>query len=199
MKFLLFTFTLLFISNSYAQDFVAHSTWTNEVYRGYENKMVIGSLNAKNKFKIEGRNCTITHLEENTYIVKVKPEAKSVYIRFLDKKGNAKDSIGFRVLNLPKPQLMIGAPPHKDSINRIQGSVLRAVYGPEIPLMAIFEVVRWECPAPGGVIKGDGNSINSEVKEFFNSLKGGESMTIIAEVRFPDGTTQTISQSWTKK
>jgi len=108
MRRLIFIIGLAFICNSVqGQDFVASSPEYNLLYRGYNNKLILGALNNSADFNIVSDDCTISKIEGNTYYVRASGRSRTATIKFTNDDKQILDSIVFRVGNLPKPSLFL--------------------------------------------------------------------------------------------
>lgn len=201
MKKLLLTlnFSIFILMSANAQDFVAKTVEYNMIYRGYDNEMIIGPINSKKKCIIVGDNCTVTHIKDNTYIVKAS-SASIAYIKFQNKRGITRDSLCLKVSNLPTPELYLGSTRNSKQISTsiLNGTTLSAKYDANIPVITSFEVVSWECPSKDGVLKGSGDELTTEFKDYFRSLESGTAITLFAKITTPDGAIHTISGQWYK-
>jgi len=106
MKNLTLTIAVLVCSFGYGQDFIASMPEYNLIYRGYNNKVILGALDYKGNFKIEGDGCSISKIEGNTYSVRASSE-RTATIKFVNDKRQVLDSVVFRVSNLPTPSLFL--------------------------------------------------------------------------------------------
>jgi hypothetical protein len=195
MKKLAFIGAVMVSLTSFSQDvFIENEDQNKILFRGFENHIKIGS--ELEDFTIEAVNCEVTQTAGKNYLVKVNSNARTAMINFLSN-GKIIDSETFVVQNLPSPDLFWGE--HVSGSTLPQGNDLAVKYTPGISLRSNFEVVSWSCELDGKEFNGQGNTLSTEFIEQTGRSASGDKITIIANVKGPDGIVRKISGSWVKE
>ena len=194
---------LTFGLNAYGQDFVAASSeQSNILYRGYDNKLILGEVGCANQeYEIVPIDCKIKKVNsdgsDHSYIVRPTGRLKTATIKFVSKDGNPLHSVVFMVKNLPDPELYWG--------NNKAGSTLSSSpkifikYPPEVRLDTYFEIVSWEFNHKYKNFNGAGHELSPKMLEYTRSMPIGETISIITKVKGPDGIVRTKGGTWTKR
>jgi hypothetical protein len=99
---------------------------------------------------------------------------------------------------MPSPALYWGG---EKAGGRVPSSnLLRAMYGPEIPLTATFNVVSWTAKAVNMKAperSGTGGNVAS-LTDLRNLVPSGTEIFIRARVRRPDGVVEDVEGTWVK-
>lgn len=176
----------------------------NILYRGYKNKIEVGTNNGNSTYRIEAEGLrlerdSVHHYENsngeiidtvlNTYIAK--PFSSNVArIIFIDTLTN--DTLGihkFRVQNLPPPQVYLGTIP---SGSIVSAAALRSMtklfakYPPEIPLNATFAVSTWELSSTGTPdisVQGTSARLSDDALKLLRSMNKGDKLVITAKYK----------------
>jgi len=189
--------------NAYGQDFVAASSeQSNILYRGYDNKLILGEVGCANQeYEIVPIDCKIKKVNsdgsDHSYIVRPIGRLKTATIKFVSKDGNPLHSVVFMVKNLPDPELYWG--------NNKAGSTLSSSpnifikYPPEVRLDTYFEIVSWESHHNDKNFIGQGHELSSEMLEYTRSVVSGKSISIVVKVIGPDRVTRLKAGAWIKR
>lgn len=188
-------------SNSFAQKIVVENIDHNKVlYRGFENKLVIGSTDGDlESFQLEAINCDVSKSgakgSENTFIVKTSPNARTAKINFISN-GAVISSTEFVVQNLPSPELFWGNQKTGSTIS--DARVLQIKYPMEVSLQSNFEIARWKCIHSGESFEGEGNVLSQEILDVTSEMSAGEIIQMEVHVLGSDGITRKLMGSWVK-
>jgi hypothetical protein len=192
---------VIFLSfNSFGQDLIVENIDQNKVlYRGFENKLIIGKIDGNGEvFQMEAFNCEVSKLDgnANTYIVKTKSKARTAKINFISD-GQITDSAKFIVRNLPAPSLFWGNQEAGSNVSNSSEMKIKYPFG--ITLKSSFEIVSWKCHSKDTKYEGVGNLLSQEFLDFTKSIKTGEFITIVVNVKGEDGVIRRLTGSWVKE
>ena len=171
----------------------------NVLYRGHKN-LVNASASGFPSSSLTGTNVTITK-SGNGYIVTPKSAGTATLIvsgTTEDGKSVQLKRMQFKVRQLPSPQLYWGG--EKDGGRVNSSNLLRAQYGPEIPLNVNFKVQSWRASAinsKAGEFGGQGGNL-AALNPLKQVLPSGGKITILASVLRPDGVIEQVTGIWTK-
>lgn len=171
----------------------------NILYRGYDNA-VNATASGYPTTSLNGSNVTISKSGAG-YIVRPNSAGTatlSVSGTTADGKTVSLKRMQFKVRRLPSPQLYWGG--EKDGGRIPSSTLLRAMYGPSIPLNANFTVQSWTANAIGMKApekSGPGSNL-SGLNQLKQLVPSGTDIIIRAKVLRPDGVTEIIKGTWTK-
>lgn len=169
----------------------------NVLYRGYDNKVRV-SASGYESAELGGNGVNIARSTDG-YIVKPTGAARTVQLSVTGKSSNGKTAVlrrtDFRVLNLPDPSLYWGAVKSGGAVP----ADLRifAKLGPEVPLNANFQMIRWELSSGERPVTGTGNDI-TPAQQFIRAVPKGRAISVKAWVRDPAGIQRLITGVFTK-
>ncbi|GAB5416258.1 MAG: gliding motility protein GldM [Crocinitomicaceae bacterium] len=171
----------------------------NILYRGYDN-VVNATASGYPTTSLNGSNVSISKSGAG-YIVRPNNAGTatlSVSGTTADGKTVSLKRMEFKVRRLPSPQLYWGG--EKDGGRIPSSTLLRAMYGPEIPLNANFTVRSWTANAIGmksREFSGPGSNL-SGLNQLKQLVPSGTDIIIRAKIVRPDGITEEIKGTWTK-
>lgn len=172
----------------------------NILYRGYSNQVNATASGYPNT-NLSGSNVTIRS-NASGYVVTPGSGATATLIvsgQTTEGRSVQLKRMQFKVRRLPSPKLYWGG--EKDGGRVNSSSLLRAMYGPEIPLNASFTVKSWKAEAVGmkaGEFSGPSGNL-SQLNALKQLVPSGTEIIIWAKVLRPDNVEETIKGTWTKQ
>lgn len=187
--------------HSIGQDIVVESMdHTKLLYRGYENKLLVGQIGVSNHdVQLEGIHCNVSKLDgyENAYIVKPAANAKRAQINFISN-GQRINSASFLVQNLPSPSLYWGEEKAGGHVSNSPELEIR--YPAGITLTSRFEIMGWKCKVTDtNIYGGAGNLLSNSLLKFTESMEKGEQLLLEVQVKGGDGIIRNLAASWEKE
>ena len=172
----------------------------NVMYRGYDN-VISASASGYPDFKLVGNGINIS-ISGTGFIGRAITTGRtaSIAIMGINKQTGKSVKLGdfdFRVMNLPRPNLYFGTAGEGESINS-NDTRLFAKYGPDIPLNASFQLVKWELSISGfpRTITGSGNILSQDGVNMLRQARSGSMVSVIATVVGPDKGTRKITSTY---
>ena len=202
MNKLLLLGILAICTNVLGQDYVISNQDLNTVYRGYNNKVVFGTVDGFDGYSLEVENGSLSEAEDGSYYI-LKPGPKHTCTVIFNDTVNNKElnRINFQVKSLPAPSLYWGGVKSGRYVRGSQGKVtlVKLIYDSHISLNARFTIrsmtVNIEGKEP---ISCDGNNLSDTALSAIKSVKGGKVSIIVTAVG-PDGISRRIAGSWLVK
>lgn len=199
MKTILSLLLLLITIRSVAQESTASIEHMNMnvLYRGFDNKIVIGSGDTDfSRLYISAHNATAT-LNGDHYVVRP-GNGKTATLEIIAVKDDGTEvtlrSKEFRISNLPDPKLYWGWAESGKAVQN-QKPVLSAGYGKYYPFDPEFNVTSWEAMYNGEMFSGEGQYI-AAIDDIVQNFTELTEFTIEAMVKGPDGISRKISGTW---
>jgi hypothetical protein len=156
----------------------------NVLYRGYDN-IVRVSASGYESAELGGNGVSISRSGDG-YVVKTNGSGRTVQLSVIGKSSNGKTAVlrktDFRVLNLPDPTLYWGAV--KSGGNVPADLRIFAKLGPEVPLNANFQILRWELSTGDRPVSGTGNDL-SAAQQFIRAVPKGRVISVKTWVQDP--------------
>ncbi|PWL28869.1 MAG: hypothetical protein DCO96_08620 [Fluviicola sp. XM-24bin1] len=171
----------------------------NVLYRGYDNE-VNATASGYPTTNLTGSNVSITR-KGSGYVVRPGSGGTatlSVSGKSTDGKTVQLKRMEYKVRRLPSPTLYWGG--EKAGGRAPTSNLLRAMYGPEIPLNANFDVVSWKARAVGmraPDFTGNGSNV-ANIANLKRQVPSGTVIYIRAKIRRPDGVIEDVEGTWTK-
>lgn len=168
----------------------------NILYKGYEN-VIEGVASGYDQTILSGSNVTLVK-KENQWIAKP-ANVKTASISISGKSSATGKTVklgtyNFTVRQLPKPDLYLGNVVSGDAF--VPGtSTLFAKLDPSNPLNVKYEVISYELTTPIAPMpkKGNGSILNADALGLLRQLKPGAYITIMTQVRFPNGDVRKVA------
>jgi hypothetical protein len=143
----------------------------NALYRGYENRIEVGSTSEDLEF-----GCTNCDFRKEGKDFIVIPKERRTTNLSLSKDGEKVYEVTYRTMNLPQPQIYWGG---SSSLTvNYSSKVLQAKYGPGISLNIGFEVLHWKVLSEDKVLTGKGTKLTDEAMTFIKSISEEQKVTI---------------------
>ena len=195
MKLMLILIVGALLNLSYAQQqvYAFGNSEMNVLYRGYNNKLKIAFGEDCANCRIVPVNMTISKSDE-LYIAKPGSQ-RTAELLFVD--SLSKDTIktlGFKVKNLPDPQIYWGGNVSGRKAN-INSTLVRCNYGPSVPLVANFEVIRVQLSADDidETIICEGERLSDSFLRAVRSIPKDKIICLICDVKGPDGMVRKVA------
>ncbi|MFT5777869.1 MAG: hypothetical protein ACI837_000817 [Crocinitomicaceae bacterium] len=170
------------------------------LYNGYANVVEFKNAGDETYFvRCTGCDTIYRTSLPNKYAIKAKRSLAREVVLTLYRDAGTKvvlKSFRLRVINLPDPELFFGATKSGSKI-AINASRLFAKYPPEIPLRASFVITKWTLSARGEKFTGAGSKLSEEAMAFLKMLSSDEIVSLITQVRGPDGITRSLGGAYT--
>ena len=166
----------------------------NVLYRGYDNK-VTGAASGFPDFKLSGGG-NVNVSQKGDYYVAKPGSGRSAKINIsgvaADGSSASLGSFEFRVQDMPKPSIRWGALWDGESggIALLRStSRIAAMYPPEIPLKADFQIRDWEITVSGAPrpINGNGSRLSEQAMSLVRQAPKGATISIMTTVKMPSG------------
>jgi hypothetical protein len=171
------------------------------LYRGYENIILIGSMDQKyDSLSVEGATIKATNINgKKAYIIKPgQTKQCTLYaLHYTSKDVDTIDTRTFVVRSLPNAELYWGPAGTGEKIHPSYNRLF-AKYPPEVALNIQFEVQSWQATVGDTDYSGIGDLLTADFLAAIKSLSGGTSMSITANVSGPDGVVRILSGFWEK-
>ena len=187
---------LAICTNVLGQDYVISNQDVKTVYRGYNNKVIFGTVDGFDGYSLEVENGSISKAEDGSYYI-LKPGHKSTCTVIFNDTVNNKElnRINFQVQSLPNPSLYWGSAKSGQKGNK-STPMVRALYEPHIPLNARFTITSMTVYIEGKEsISCDGNNLSDEALSAIKSVKEGE-VSIVVSARGTDGIARKLFGKW---
>lgn len=165
----------------------------NVLYRGYDNK-VTGSASGFPEFKlVAGANVTLTKSGKDFIAKPGEGREATISVQGIAEDGTTAKlgDYKFRVMGMPKPSIYLGS--IEDGADAPAASIkaqtkLFAKYGPEIPLLADFNITSWEINVTGAPrpASGSGSTLSGDALNLIKQARAGNTITIMCTVVGPD-------------
>jgi hypothetical protein len=176
------------------------------LYRGYQNK-VVGAASGYPSYKLVGTNNVTLTQSGQEYIASPGAGREAVIsLQGVSPDGKSANlgTFNFRVRNMPKPSIKLGSIQDGDSPDpatvKAQTRIF-AGYGDEIPLVANFNVTKYEivvsgAPRPEG---GTGSNLSAGALGLIRQARSGNTITVMTDVVGPDGKSRKSNMSFKVK
>jgi gliding motility-associated protein GldM len=168
----------------------------NILYKGYEN-IIEGVASGYDQTILTGSNVTLVK-KGNQWVAKpANVKTSSISISGKSSATGKTVKLGtynFTVRQLPKPDLYLGNVASGDAF--VPGSsTLFAKLDPSNPLNVKYDVISYELTTPIAPMpkKGSGNVLNADALSLLRQLKPGAYITIMTQVRFPNGDVKRVA------
>ncbi|MBP6091385.1 MAG: hypothetical protein KA521_09035 [Crocinitomicaceae bacterium] len=187
---ILFLSLILFVSSNcsyYAQGLVQISE-ASILYRGFENKVSLGSLNGDSTLMLSSNNATIRKSLKGWIVL---PNAsKTVELYAINKKQDTIARSTFIVRSLPLPQLYWGKTKENERLGDYKtAKLLSCKYDyPVNMILEEFKIVNWEMNIEGcsQSFKGSGNQLSKEALDIIQFAPKGTMVTIKYDTAYPN-------------
>lgn len=175
------------------QEYAFGNSEMNVLYRGYKNKLKIALGEDCANCRIIPVNMTISKSDE-LYIAKPGGQRTAVLL-FVD--SLTKDTVktlSFKVHNLPDPQIYWGGNVSGTKANT-NSSLVQCKYGPSVPLMVNFEVVRVQLSSDDidETIICEGERLSDSFLKVVRSIPKDKIICLICDVKGPDGIVRKVA------
>jgi hypothetical protein len=197
MKTLLCCISIILSSISFGQIVVEVNNTMVVLYRGYDNNCII--VPSEHEFdELIIDNGTIKKSSSGKkYSYVINPGAgKSCTLYAIKKTKKHVDTVDIRyftVRPLPEPTLFFGASAPGEKFSMATNRLF-CKYSADIFIRDIkFEIVSWEFSHNDKLISGVSGEISSEVLNYIADIPSGESITIVATVKYPYGITKKVA------
>lgn len=168
----------------------------NILYKGYEN-IIEGVASGYDQTILNGSNVTLVK-KGNQWVAKP-ANVKTASISISGKSSSTGKTVklgtyNFTVRQLPKPDLYLGNVASGDAF--VPGtSTLFAKLDPSNPLNVKYDVISYELTTPIAPMpkKGNGSILNADALSLLRQLKPGAYITIMTQVRFPNGDVRKVA------
>jgi hypothetical protein len=202
MKTLLLTLSILFSSLSIGQVVVEVQNNSIILYRGYDNKCVIAPIESEFDELIVDNGTIEKSASGDKYSYIINPgEGRTCGLYAIKKTKKQIDTVDFRyflVRALPEPTLYFGDKAPGEKVNKYT-DVIICKYSDDISIVGVtFEIVSWEFSYNEKLITGVSNKLSSDVMSCIADIPSGESMSIVATVKNPDGITKKVAGTYTR-
>ena len=174
----------------------------NVLYRGYDN-IVNATASGYPETILNATGATTARSGEN-YIVKPTGSGRKAYLSVSGKSADGRmiqlKRIEYRVMNLPKPSMYMGAVKEDGRVNALDPKLFLR-YDETIPLTAKFNMVNWEISVPGAPqpAKGSGNRLNARAVGLINAARSGDNIYISVQYRDPSNVLKKKTAKFTKQ
>ena len=181
MKNILLFAYLMFCFNTFGQIIIENAENQNFLYRGYQNKFIIGVAGSNyDSLKLDNGTITSTTFNGVPGMIIVPSGGGNCNLYALKYNGSSIDTVDsrfFKVRPLPKPNLYWGS--SQDGEKAIKSySRLFVKYGPEMFMISKFEIVSWSSTVNGKEFSGEGSELSSEFLKEVKTLKGEQPICI---------------------
>ncbi len=172
----------------------------NVLYRGYANK-VEAVASGYDQTILSGSGVSLTKSGNGWIANPGGGREATITVSGKSSVTNKTVSLGsfkFRISRLPDPELFFGTAPSGERGSKAE-TRLFAKYKPEIPLNAKFTILRWELSVPGNPTappRGQGGQLTPKASSLLRQVKPGTIISIMTDVRGPDGVTRKRGGSW---
>jgi hypothetical protein len=187
---ILFLSLILFVcsnNNSFAQGLIQFPN-VSILYRGFENKVTLGSLYGDSTLTLSSNNATIRKSQKEWIVV---PNAsKTIELYAINKKQDTIARSTFGVRNLPLPQLYWGKIKENEGMGDFKtAKLLSCKY--DYPVNMILDelnIVNWEMNIEGcsQSFKGSGNQLSKEALDIIQFAPKGTMVTINYDTTYPN-------------
>jgi hypothetical protein len=187
---ILFLSLILFVcsnNNSFAQGLIQFPE-VSVLYRGFENKVTLGSLYGDSTLTLSSNNATIRKSQKEWIVV---PNAsKTIELYAINKKQDTIARSTFGVRNLPLPQLYWGKIKENEGMGDFKtAKLLSCKY--DYPVNMILDelnIVNWEMNIEGcsQSFKGSGNQLSKEALDIIQFAPKGTMVTINYDTTYPN-------------
>lgn len=165
----------------------------NVLYRGYNNKLKIALGEDCANCQIIPFNMIISKSDE-LYIAKPGSQ-RTAELLFVD--SLTKDTVktlSFKVHNLPDPQIYWGGKVSGTKANT-NSSLVQCKYGPSVPLVVNFEVIRVQLSADyiNETITCEGERLSDSFLKAVRSIPKDKIICLICDVKGPDGMVRKVA------
>jgi hypothetical protein len=175
----------MFCFNTFGQIIIENAENQNFLYRGYQNKFIIGVAGSNyDSLKLDNGTFTSTTFNGVPGLIIVPSGGGNCNLYALKYNGSSIDTVDsrfFKVRPLPKPNLYWGSSQDGEKAIKSQNR-LNVSYGPEVFMISNFEIVSWESKINGKTLSGNGSQLSTEFLKEVKNLKGDQ--TICIEVVF---------------
>lgn len=171
--------TLLIITSAkvlFAQGIVQNQL--SILYRGFENKVELGSVNGDSTLRLEGENVIIEkHL--NYWIVKPVQGMRSAKLFAINKSGDTLNSTEFTIRSLPKLTLFFGRFESGEKITNFQERKLMVKMPFQCMIQPQTKINNWKIEIEGDeLISGNGDFLFEDAISKLTNLKKDTVITI---------------------
>jgi hypothetical protein len=187
---ILFLSLILFVclnNNSNAQGLIQFPE-VSVLYRGFENKVTLGSLYGDSTLSLSSNNATIRKSQKEWIVV---PNAsKTIELYAINKKQDTIARSAFIVRSLPLPQLYWGKIKENEGMGDFKtAKLLSCKY--DYPVNMILDelnIVNWEMNIEGcsQSFKGSGNQLSTEALDIIQFAPKGTMVTINYDTSYPN-------------
>lgn len=187
---ILYLTLILFVcsnNNSHAQGLIQFPN-VSVLYRGFDNKVTLGSLYGDSTLTLSSNNATIKKSQKGWIVV---PNAsKTVELYAINKKQDTIARSTFGVQNLPLPQLYWGQIKENERMGYFKtAKLLSCKYDyPVNMILEEFKIVNWELIIEGcsQSFKGSGNQLSNEALDIIQFAPEGTMVTINYDTTYPN-------------
>ncbi|MDG1913287.1 MAG: GldM family protein [Crocinitomix sp.] len=197
MNKLLLLGILAICTNVLGQDYVISNQDLNTVYRGYNNKVVFGTVDGFDGYSLEVENGSLSEAEDGSYYILVPGPKHTCTVIFNDTVNNKElNRINFQVNALPTPSLYWGGYMSGSHLRGGSQRKLTLVYDPDISLNGRFTIKSMTVFIEGKKsISCDGNNLSDTALSAIKIVKGGKVSIIVTAVG-TDGISRKVAGSW---
>ncbi|MDX1652286.1 MAG: GldM family protein [Brumimicrobium sp.] len=167
----------------------------NVLYRGYANK-VEGAASGYTDYKLSSGGNIESLSKSGQYYIAKPGSGRTAKINIsgvaADGSSASLGSFEFRVQNMPRPTVKLGSVWDGEAAPlaslRAAGRLF-AMYPPEIPLEAKFDVISWEVNVSGAPRpeSGNGATLSAKAQALIGQARKGSTITFMTNVKGPDG------------
>lgn len=172
----------------------------NILYRGYPNKFIPAVSNSNGyEIFVKGSGVQIEKSNDGTYFI-AKPigRTRQAYISLkIIKELDTLDikTIAYRVHNLPDPMLYWGSAKQEQTAN-VKAKKIFAKYPPEIPLNAVFQIVKCEIIVDSNSVICEGSNLEC-AETLLQSIEDDKEVVITVLFKGPDEILRKRTAHWT--